>query len=229
MNDPMDTTKSLTYRLLLLGLVLLTIAACNPKASKPDKEEEPTKTQEPELKQPENIIALEAAKSIYDNYSRYRVPGIQDFETKQRAPEKEFEAARYVTFDLEAVKQYIAYVEQESKKAGVTPNTLRFYFANYPDEGRFPDGKTVIHPRQNSIFILPTLRDGQNDWGYYIGEDGQAKLIKDWVKGYGESNEEDPKSKASFVPNLNASLFQIGGKSLILNHGGSGPPPGGDF
>lgn len=224
MNNPMNTTKSPTNRLLLL-VILVLFASCNQQP----KKDKPEEMDEKEVERPDNIISLEAAKSIYDNYSYYRVPGIQQFEMKERAPEKEFEVARYVTFDLETIKQYLAYVEQESKKAGITPNTLRFYFANYPDKKRFDDGKPVIHPRQNSIFVLPTLRDGENDWGYYIDEDGQAKLIKDWAKAYGESQEDNPKSKASFVPNLNTIMFQVGGKSLILNHTGSGPPPGTDF
>ena len=224
----MNATRLFIHRLLLFGLVITTLAACNPKAEKPAGEGDRSEAPPEMAERPNTIISLESAKSIYDNYSRYRVPNIKKFETEQRAPEKEFEVARFVSFDLEMIKQYIAYVEQESKKAGVTPNTLRFYFANYPNEARFPDGKKVIHPRQNSIFVLPTLQDGKNNWGYYIGADGKAKLIKDWVKANGDGEEDDPKSKAGFLLSLNSSLFQDD-KSLVMNHSSSGPPPGGDF
>lgn len=222
--------KKMTFSkrsLLLLGLALITLSACNEQPKKESEEKMDTQTEE-EIVAPKEIISLESAKSIYDNYSKFRAPVIKSFETQERSPDETFEVARFVSFDFETVKQYIAYVEQESKKVGVKPNGLRFYFANYPDKERFSDGKKVIHPRQNSIFVLPTLKEGNDDWGYYIGDDGKAKLIKDWVKTNELDKNGADKSKASFMPNFNANLMQ-GGGSLVMNRSGSGPPPHGDF
>ena len=141
-----------------------------------------------------------------------------------------FEAARFVDFDYDTVKQYIDYIDQEAAKAGVKKVTkLRLYFANYPKNKEFPDKKEVVHPRQNSIFMVPTLdRDGIN-YGFYIGPNGEASLIADRIVGKGNGmgllDEKPQKAYAGF--SLNSSLYA--GGSLTLNFGHGGPPPATDF
>ncbi len=200
---------------LLLVSFLLIFGACQQRP----KQEEPTEPVSP----PKGIISLEESKSLYDNYTKHRMGMIQEYEL-ERKPDEKFVPARLSSFSFAEMKQYMAYVEQEAKKAQVEVSSLRFYFANYPDNERFPDGDKVVHPRQNSIFIVPTMKVDGQDYGFYIGADGKAKLIKDAMgeNGMGYKSAQGEKSQASFVPNLSLA---DDGESLNLNHGNSEPPP----
>jgi hypothetical protein len=153
---------------------------------------------------------------------------------QQRAPEEKFEASRFVDFDYETIKQYIAYIDQEAEKAGVKKvSKLRLYFANYPNEDKFPNGIKVVHKRQNSIFMVPTLDMEGINYGFYIGSNGNAVLIKDWKDnlkdGLGLAFEKNGKSYAGFSSNLFLTSSLQEGKSLALNFGQGGPPPKTDF
>ncbi|WP_421801534.1 hypothetical protein [Flagellimonas sp.] len=206
--------------LALLGFTFLVLGACQ----QGPKKEEPTKSEE-EVLPPEGIISLEESKSLYDNYTRNRVDIIQQFEA-ERSPDKKHIPARFTSFTYSDMKDYMAYVEQEAEEAGVKVASLRLYFANYPDKPDFPDGKKVVHPRQNSIFIVPTTMIDGKEEGFYIGSDGKAKPIRAVVGNKETGEESEPNtSQASFAP----SLFQSGDTSLNLNHGSSGPPPYTDF
>lgn len=203
------------------GASLLLMAACQ----QGPKKEEPMGPEQEKVSPPEGIISLEESKSLYDNYTKNRADMIQSFETERDSAGR-FIPARFTAFSYEDIKQYMAYVEQEAHEAGVKVASLRLYFANYPDKRDFPDGKKVVHPRQNSIFIVPTTMIDGKELGFYIGTDGKAQPIKG-VVGNSETGEkvEPDTSEASFFPNL----FQSGDKSLNLNHGSSGPPPYTDF
>ncbi|WP_222984798.1 hypothetical protein [Flagellimonas meishanensis] len=224
----MKNTRTMTS--FFLAVVLLMMGACQPSQKKPDTNE-PGTTEKPEpVKAPEQIISLEESKSLYDNYSRNRAELIQQFELEQNNDEK-FEVARFAAFDYATIKQYLAFIEQEADSAGVDISSLRLYFANYPNKEKFPDGKRIVHPRQNSIFIVPTINVDGQDFGFYIGADGKAKLIKDAVgqQGMGLLNGEGQKSYASFAPSFSSATLQSGSQSLNLNRGNSSPPPPGDF
>jgi hypothetical protein len=203
------------------GASLLLLGACQ----QGPKKEEPTEPTPEKVSPPEGIISLEESKSLYDNYTRNRVSMIEQFEMEQN-PDEKFIPARFTSFTYKDIKNYMAYVEQEAEAAGVEVASLRLYFANYPNKPDFPDGKKVVHPRQNSIFIVPTTMMDGKEYGFYIAADGKAKPIKDKV-GSPEDDDmnEANTSKASMVP----ALFQNGDRSLNLNHGGSGPPPYTDF
>ncbi|WP_420601558.1 hypothetical protein [Flagellimonas sp.] len=209
-----------------LAFILLILAACQPKPKKEEPHEEPRE----KVKPPEQIISLEESKSLYDNYTRNRVDIIQQFEKEQHEDDN-FRVARFNSFDYKTIKQYIAFIEQEAEAADVDITTLRFYFANYPNKENFPDGRKIVHPRQNSLFVVPTMNVDGEDYGFYIGEDGKAKLIKDAVgaKGIGQRSKQNNKSYASMVPISSAPPAVNGGQSLALDKGSSGPPPNGDY
>ena len=223
----MKNTRTMTS--ILVCVFLLMLGACKPSQEKEGPGEGDHDEKKERVKPPKQIISLKESKSLYDNYTKNRVELIEDFE-RQQHPDKDFEAARYTAFDYSAIKQYIAFIEQEADSAGVDISTLRLYFANYPKEEKFPDGKEVVHPRQNSIFIVPTIKVDGRDFGFYIGADGKAKLIKDAAqeKGMGSTEKDVQKSYASFVPNFSAATFQ-GGQSLNFNRGNAGPPPPDDY
>lgn len=217
---------------IFMGVSLLMLGACQ----QGPKKEEPTESKTVEGQQervtpPEGIISLEESKSLYDNYSRNRADLIQQFEAEQNNDEN-FQVARFTSFDYATIKQYISFIEQEADSANVDISSLRLYFANYPNKEKFPDGKKIVHPRQNSIFIVPTLNIDGQDYGFYIDKDGNAKLIKDAVgaEGMGSTLRNGNRSYASFMPNLvTSATLQDDGQSLNLNHGSSSPPPPGDF
>ena len=201
-------------------LLSVLLSACN---ETPKQDAEPALlTQEMEnIDTPKEIISLDEAKTLCENYENRRIPSIMKFEMAENASEETFVPVQFVAFKLETLKTYIKYVEQEAKKAKVTPDSLRVYLGNYGKEG--------VDPNRNTVFVLPTAKVGNDYGGFYIGDNGEAKLIRDyWPRQENGGQEGEPRSKASFFPTFNASLMQ-GGGSLIMNRGQSGPPPYGDF
>lgn len=222
----MKNAKQLLLGIAALAILGCTFTSCNEsKKDKPQQEPEEEVQDPKEIDAPKNIISIDDAKAIYENYTNFRVPAIVRYETTKRAPSEKFEAARFVDFDYQMIKDYIAFVDSQAKNAGVKKVTkLRMYFANYPNELKFKDGKEVVHPRQNSIFLLPTMAAEGGNFGFYIGENGKAQLIKNMKT---DAENESEKSEASLVPSFNTMFYS--GQSLILNRSGSGPPPFGDF
>ncbi|SNR30865.1 hypothetical protein SAMN04488009_1123 [Maribacter sedimenticola] len=212
--------------LMLCSLLMLSIVSCNqePKKEKPVP---------PVVEAPANIISLDEANVIYDNYTKHRVTLIEPYE-QQREQDEDFTAGRFVDFDYDTIKQYIAYIDQEAKDAGVNKVTkLRLYFANYPNSDKFPNGKKVIHKRQNSIFMVPTLDKGGINYGFFIGSNGKAELIKDWkdssTDGIGVHIGQTQKAHAGIMPTFTLNSNLQDSKSLALNFGQGGPPPKTDF
>jgi len=213
----MKKLKVPNVTLVLLSIALIAMGACNEQPKK-DGEPEMITEEVEEVEAPEEIISLDEAKTLCENYENRRIPSIVKLEMEENDDGEKFIPTQFVAFNLETLKTYIKYVEQEAQKAKVAPDSLRIYLGNYGKEGR--------DPNRNTVFVLPTAKIGDDYGGFYIGTDGQAKLIRDyWPKG---GQEGEPKSKASFVPNFNASLMQ-GGGSLVMNRGNSGPPPHTDF
>jgi len=208
-----------SLKIVVLGLGLTSLVACRTEV-KP--EETPEKEPLQEVKAPEGIITLEESKKLYDNYTRYRAESIEKFE-KENFENQEFVATRYTDFDYKDLKQYIEFVEQEAAKANVDVSTVRVYYANN-------GGKT----HQNSIFFVPTLKKGKENYGFYIGADGSAQLIKDRVRVDVQQQgakvlkkNELEKAHPSTLTVSTAMLFDD--QSLAYNKGGSGPPPPPDY
>lgn len=182
---------------------------------------------------PKQIITIARAQEMYDNYSMRRVPIIQKYEDSISSNSSKFLPTRYAEYDLETIKQYIAFIEQESKQANVNVNTLRFYLSDYPDSDKFPNGDDVKYPRQNSFFIVPTTDFKGENAGFYIEEmDGkytaepiskQANIPRDKQDKTG--SEPSAKAyKAGFFTSSTAAQ-KAGTTSLILNDGNICPPP----
>jgi hypothetical protein len=201
----------------LLAMALMLLGACNTqnKEPKPETDDDPMK----EIDAPKEIISLDDADSLYVNYTRRRVEGIIKMETTDDS--SPFKPVRFVAFDLETIKNYIAYVEQEAKKGGTKADSLRVYLGNY---GSKVEGSNSRH---NTVFMLPSAKAEDSYGGIYIGDNGQAKLIRNYFQNNGGSDNGQTKSKASLMPHFNSSLMQ--GGSLILNYGNCCPPKNGDF
>lgn len=197
-------------------LVLLLLASCQERPKEPKSEP----VEEVEVSAPDQIISLNDADSLYVNYTNRRANSIAKMEMQHGEDSEPFEPTRFVTVDIEVMKQYIKFVEQEAKKGGTEVDSLRIYLGNYGNMKK--DWKKN---NRNTMFILPAAKAEGGYGGIYIGEDGKAKLMRNYFKG---SQEGEPKSEASLLPILNSGLMQ-GGGSLIMNDLGNSPPPKGDF
>lgn len=244
----MKKAKQPLQKMAVLAILIFTCINCN-NTNKTDAQQ----NAKPEVLAPSQIVEIDQAKSMYDNYTSRRAPLIQRYEDsinrgndntkaqqqtqktqKQEGEVKPFDVARFVSYDYKTIKQYIAYIEQEAEVAGVEISTLRFYFSNYPDKELFPGTKEELkHPRQNSILLSPTIQKGEHDHLFYItqGVDKpEAVILNDdfgTVKGMGLIESGDEISHASFIPNFFKPNVNpvYAGKSLTMNRGGSSPPP----
>ena len=180
-----------------------------------------------------HIITVERAQEMFDAYSKRRVPIIQEFEDKLIPEQAPFTPTRYAEYDLETVKQYIAYIEHEAKKAQVDIKTLRFYLSNYPNSDKFPNGDTVKYPRRNSLFVVPTMHYKATNVGFSIEEkDGIYTAVP--IKKPTTNHENEEKKQADSTGQMNEAGFLILNDttaqgviiSLILNDGSITPPPG---
>lgn len=250
----MIKVKKTLLHLIVLSLFVFSFNSC---AEKVEKEKEDTT----EVLAPTQIVPIVQAKDMYDNYSNRRVPLIQHYEDSinrnlyndkirqdqkgkkavdKVKEEKPFDVARYVSYDYETIKQYMAFIEQEAKKANVEISGLRLYFSNYPDKPFFDNKDSILHPRQNSVMLSPTLKKGDRDYLFYIGgteAEQEAVLLSDSFgsvkgQGMGDIDNRDQKSYASFLPSLNKTSVNTtlnasfyAGTSLTMNKGGGAPPP----
>lgn len=250
----MKNTKSTFFGVAFLAMLLCTLTNCND--AKPAIEERAKVTA------PAQIVTVEQAKMMYDTYGKRRVPLIRRYENKidsarhqkdagyrqaqdaktaqesRQAVAKPFDVTRYVSYEYDTIKKYIAYIEQEAERAGVKISTLRFYLSNYPEKDLFPKD-TAARVRHNSVFITPTLRKGNREYPYYgeEGEDGRLQMVllndtltKSKTQLVGTWNKKPETSVASVFPSLTstegppAPLF-FASKSYTLNKGTGAPPP----
>ena len=223
------TLRSLTTALCSLTLLLL-IVNCGDQKKEQPKDDPPVEKEE--VTPPKQIVSLEQAKETYDNYTRRRV-GIIEKSEGPKPDGSKFDATRYTYYDYATIKQYMDYIEQEAKRANVEISSLRFYLSNYPDAPAFKNGNKVIHPRQNSVFLVPTTTKDGLEYPFMLEDkDGkwEAVLLTGQLDplgedGMGMQNENRAKNYAGFAVNpapINLSHHE---KSLILNEGGSAPPP----
>jgi hypothetical protein len=134
----------------------------------------------------------------------------------------------------------LAFIEQEAKKANIEITGLRFYFSNYPDKPFFDNKDSILHPRQNSVMLSPTLTKGNREYLFYIGgteAQQEAVLLTDSfgtvkTEEMGATPLNGNRSYASIMPSLtkttpnttlNSSFFA--GSSLTMNKGTAAPPP----
>lgn len=217
----------MSHRSLLLFCIIFSLFSCKePGTHNESPYEGPPK---------DHIISVDQAREMYDAYSQRRVPIIQRYEDSIAA-DSSFTPTRYAEYDLETIKQYIAYIEHEATKAEVDIKTLRFYLSNYPDSEKFQNGDIVKYPKRNSLFVLPTMEYEGDKVGFYL-EDIEGKYTAVPIKkrtgtqqGVNQKrNEDEPAgnvNEAGFFIS-NAATVQGGGTSLVLNDGQITPPPAG--
>lgn len=230
----MKKLKKISLRgVLFVSVLILNFISCGEV-----RKEKPREGYE-EVKPPEQIIDVAEAQQMFTNYSERRVPLIEHYEDSINVYVKKstdtFNVARYTSYDYATIKQYLAFIEQEAKKANVEISSLRFYFSNYPDDQRFANGDPIKHPRQNSIFIMPTMKKEGNEFGFYTAESKKRQIVPVLLtydlklyepNGIGAAKERGSKSYAGFSTTGIASPTPFSNaQSLILNRGSGAPPP----
>lgn len=226
----METLKRILVVLFCITLTILVYTACQPVV----KDQGKTGENQDYKGAPDQIITLDQAKELFDNYTERRVNLIEEYESRiDSAP---FDASRYGEYDYETIKQYLAFIEHEAEAANVKISKLRIYFGNYPEKEKFKDGRAVKYPRKNTFLILPTLKKGKDDYGFYINEgtDGKKEALLITERFPQDPNQKignvrsGSKSYASFIPNTttpNSPMPYFAESSLILNEGSMIPPP----
>ena len=216
----------MTNRFLVLIFANLLFVSC----------QEPTTQTEPPYEGPpkDNIISVERAQEMYDAYSQRRVSLIQKYEDSILPTSEKFTPTRYAEYDLNTIKQYIAYIEHEAKQANVDINTLRFYLSNYPNRDKFPNGDAVKYPRRNSFFVVPTMDYKGENVGFSVEEvDGKYTAVpinrrvqtQEGKQDQGQNEDGSQMNEAGFFISNNSAV-QGGTNSLILNDSQIVPPPG---
>ncbi len=213
-------TSEMTNRFLLLIFANMLLLGC----------QEPTTNGEPPYEGPpkENIISVERAQEMYDAYSQRRVPIIQKYEDSIVRDSSKFTPTRYAEYDLNTIKQYIAYIEHEANAANVEIKTLRFYLTNYPNSSAFPNGDAVKYPRRNSFLVLPTMAYEGNNVGFSVEEkDGKYTAVPISKRPARlEGNQDNGQmNEAGFFVTNNATMQGGGTNSLIMNESQLSPPP----
>lgn len=219
-------TKSISYLFLLIFINLLFISC---KETTTDPNPGPVKL-------PKEIISVERASEMYESYSSRRIPIIKKYEDSVVSATAPFTPTRYAEYDLETIKQYIAYIEYQSKQAKVDVKTLRFYLSNYPNSDKFANGDKVRYPRRNSFFVLPTMEHNGENVGFSVAEVNgkftaipisKQRVSKEKEEGKTQSISQEERNQAGFFMG-GSTASQRGTSSLILNDGTMMPPPGKD-
>ncbi len=120
---------------------------------------------------PEDLLSPEQMGDLYYRYADKRSPVIDSAE-RRNIPD--FEAVRSVTFEYQDLKNYIAYIENNSVEAKATISGLRFYY------GKYRDDKPSKQKGRQVLFFNPTVFDKneQKDLAYAIDRSGgEASII----------------------------------------------------
>lgn len=215
-----------TIKRFFLGVIfpVLLVVACGEKKQ---KHEEPAKEEmEPRVvKAPSGIISLETADTLFINYNNRRRDNIIAFESEFQEDGKPFVPTQFISFSIADIQDYLDFIAQETADSGAIPDSLRIYLGNNGEKVRRKKNE-----RRNTVFILPAAKVGNDYGGIFIDAKGKAALIREWIKEYQQGQGMEQKSKASFLPNFAPAAPMLQGEgSLVLNRGGSAPPPNGDF
>lgn len=213
------------------------------------------------ISKPDGIISPTDARKAYVRYGDRRIPLIKKYEDSIDRQEKnykmgqsieqneeksgtaeqnpgQFQPARFIHFKYDSIKKYMAYIEREAELSGEKIESLRVYFSNNPEKKEYSKGVKVVHPRQNSVMLSPTIKRNNEEFIFFTVDESDDKrkaipLTDDFVetqKGantfedQGESN-----SKASLIPNLfsppvNSPSPFFAVNSTTYNRGNGSPP-----
>jgi hypothetical protein len=100
------------------------------------------------IEKPEGTLSRKEANLLEETYIKARWNNINAAEG--------YTDTREFVFELDRLKQYIAYVENEALKKGYSDLGIRIYLAAYP-EGFNQNDRTLT-----TVFLAPTAKNGPN-------------------------------------------------------------------
>ncbi len=184
------------------------------------------------VKKPNEIISLTQAVDMYTEYSRKRVPYIEEIEETD-ASGNPFKATRSLFFEYGQLNKYLEYVKQETSKRDIKVTGFRFYLAKYPENEYSNADARVKYPKRQTFFIAPTTTntvDGEEfDSGFTLGQNGEILLLEKVLEGKSKSlgsNGRFNNLNEAGIANLFNWILQEEGPSLIANELNSSPPNG---
>ncbi len=98
---------------------------------------------------PKNIISIEEAKKLNNNWSQYRCKAVDSCIKVQTNGQKGHDN-RWAEWSIKDLRQYLAYSRYESRKLGYKMTGVRFYLGVYGDENE-PDNKKLT----TTMFMVP--------------------------------------------------------------------------
>lgn len=229
-----------TLRILMAGLLILLVGSCTGEHGNEQyiKQIKELKEQIAELQEqlgqvndekPKNIITSVQARKLYDNYARKRVKFIDSL-VGEGPDGKPFEATRSLFYDLDSLKNYLAYINRISKKAGVEPTGLRFYFGVYADN--YVRGNSRAYAKRQTFFIAPTLPkkvgDTKRQVGYTISDDFKVEFLTDKIDLDSRTGSLQNKTKLQEAGLFNFSITIDDELNSTIGNEYSGTPPRGE-
>ena len=141
------------------------------------------------VKTPDHLITVEKGLSLYDNFTRNRVPLIENFENMQdsvmieSSDKRFFQATRAGWIDFQTLKDYVRYVEDLAQQGGEQVSGVRIYYGQY--------GEDEDYAKRTTMFMMPTIKHRSNgntlDHLGFVTRDREGKkeivLISDMVEG----------------------------------------------
>ena len=170
---------------------------------------------------PTNIIPLLDADAMYSEYGTKRADFLESNVT-EKSSSNPYKSTRVVVINYEQLKEYMTYIERESRRAGVTIEDLGLYLSKYPDDGRMPSGKRISESAgAESIFINPmtTFPGSTNSVGYAIQESDKGN-----IEAIPVGHVIDAK-KGTNSRGIHSYTIQNEIKSMAANEFGHRPPP----
>ena len=193
---------------LLCFTLLATTYSCKEKESNNEDHDYEQNDEQARKEMITHIISIDEATEMYHLYDKQRINVTRGYLQKKYG--SKFNDTRTVWLDINTVKEYIKYVEEESKKAGITPTGFQFYFSVYPNTTR---GDKKSH---QTFFIAPTLKNGTKQSGYTLLNNKKVLLNNYFKKSLNTLNSN--MQKGSFI----ATTVQEDG--LLLNRNVPSPP-----
>lgn len=192
----------------------------------------------------EHIIPIEQGLKMYDEFYSSRTRFIEP-RLKRIFKDSTFEDTKFVSFSLEEIKSYIAFIDNIQKEnPDYDVSGLRVYFAAYPNSKEF-NGKRIKNPGQQTFFMVPTVSIDNKDKTYpqlnslpfYIQGTtenplkGAFIIVDELMLDYNKPErlklykKNEARQKASFNILTSLAPNSIIATSTFFNEGEMSPPP----
>lgn len=175
-----------------------------------------TKCPEQNSKRPAQAINYEEAASMFKTYDNGQKKVLDEYIIK-RSRGKDSISTVSIFFEIDELKQYIAYIERLSKEKEIELTGIRIFNAAYP-----ADYEKEEYQNRTTTILFPTANIGdKKNIAYEPLESGIKKPVsmQSILKHY-MNNKVEEVNEASFLFNLQGG----GRKSSGLNRGVGAPP-----